>query len=78
MIVLDSLLQLTVDSEIEVDELVEILRKGTFHPVPSTIPKGSEYDEPKDDFNNPRLEVFSSKITLCLMMIYCLTRSNSR
>lgn len=71
-------LRLSVDSKIEVNELVEIPLKGIVNPVSSTMPNRSLYDEPEVDFNYPRPEVFSSKIKLRLMIICCLTGSNSR
>ena len=69
-----SVLQLLVDSGIEVDELVKITLKGMIDLVSSTIPIESLYDEPELDFNNPRTKVFSSNITLHLMMICYFTK----
>ena len=43
--------QLLVDSGMEANKLVEVLRRGTVDPISSTIPNISQWDEPGGEFN---------------------------
>lgn len=71
-------LRLPVDSGIELDGLVETNMREIVNPMSSSIPNRSLFDKLEKGFNNMRLEFFSSNITLHLIMIYCLSRLNSR